>query len=97
VGRPATGQTEIRHVRLDDLTWAELDEIAGQQHRKRAPVIKEALALYFAVWAELDAIAREQERTRVAVARAAIAAYTGRFRREQRGARGPGGGAAAGM
>lgn len=48
VPRPATGETPVRKVRLDDATWDEVGEIAEQQGRTRTDVVKDALARYFA-------------------------------------------------
>lgn len=44
--RPRTGETPIRHVRVDDTLWSQIGEIAKQQERTVTAVVIDALKRY---------------------------------------------------
>lgn len=46
VPRPKTGETPIRHVRVDDSLWAQIGEIAREQDRSVSAVVLDALKRY---------------------------------------------------
>ena len=48
VPRPKTGETPIRHVRVDDTLWSQLGEIAREQGRSVSAVVLDALRRYVA-------------------------------------------------
>lgn len=48
VGRPATGETPGRHIRLSDELWAEVGEVAQDEGRDKTAVVRDALARYIA-------------------------------------------------
>lgn len=48
VPRPKTGETPIRHVRVDDSLWAQIGEIASEQERSVSAVVLDALKRYVA-------------------------------------------------
>jgi hypothetical protein len=48
VPRPKTGETPIRHVRVDDGLWGQLGEIAREQERSVSAVVLDALKRYVA-------------------------------------------------
>ncbi len=47
--RPKTGETPIRHVRVDDTLWGRIAEIASEQERSVSAVVIDALKRY-AAW-----------------------------------------------
>lgn len=49
VPRPKTGETPIRHVRVDDTLWGQIGEIAREQGRTVSAVVVDALRRY-AAW-----------------------------------------------
>lgn len=48
MARPRTGQTPVRHVRVDDKLWGQVEEIAGEQETSASAVVIEALKRYVA-------------------------------------------------
>lgn len=46
VPRPKTGETPIRHVRVDDTLWGQLAAIAREQGRSVSAVVVDALRRY---------------------------------------------------
>jgi predicted HicB family RNase H-like nuclease len=48
VPRPKTGETPIRHVRVDDSLWGQIAEIAREQGRSVSAVVIDALRRYVA-------------------------------------------------
>ena len=46
--RPKTGETPIRHVRVDDALWSQVGEIAREQERTVSAVVIDALKRYVA-------------------------------------------------
>jgi len=48
VPRPKTGETPIRHVRVDDGLWDQVGEIAREQGRPVSAVVIDALKRYVA-------------------------------------------------
>jgi Ribbon-helix-helix protein, copG family len=48
VPRPRTGETPIRHVRIADKVWAEVERIAREEGRSVTSVVRDALARYLA-------------------------------------------------
>lgn len=46
--RPKTGETPIRHVRVDDGLWGQIAEIAREQGRSVTAVVIDALKRYVA-------------------------------------------------
>jgi hypothetical protein len=46
VPRPKTGETPIRHVRVEDSLWAQIGEIAREQERSISAVVLDALKRY---------------------------------------------------
>ncbi len=48
VPRPKTGETPIRHVRVDDSLWGQIGEIAREQGRSVSAVVLDALRRYVA-------------------------------------------------
>jgi hypothetical protein len=48
VARPKTGETPIRHVRVDDSLWGQIGEIAREQERSVSAVVLDALKRYVA-------------------------------------------------
>lgn len=48
VARPKTGETPIRHVRVDDSLWGQVAEIAREQGRSVTAVVIDALKRYVA-------------------------------------------------
>ncbi len=46
VARPRTGETPIRHVRVEDGIWGEITEIAREQGRSITAVVIDALKRY---------------------------------------------------
>jgi hypothetical protein len=48
VPRPKTGETPIRHVRVDDSLWGQIGEIARAQNRSVSAVVLDALKRYVA-------------------------------------------------
>jgi predicted transcriptional regulator len=48
VPRPKTGETPIRHVRVDDNLWSQIGEIAAGQGRTVTAVVVDALKRYVA-------------------------------------------------
>jgi hypothetical protein len=48
VARPKTGETPIRHVRVDDKLWNQVGEIAREQGRSVSAVVLDALRRYVA-------------------------------------------------
>lgn len=49
VPRPKTGETPIRHVRVDDNLWSQIGEIAAEQGRTVTAVVVDALRRYV-IW-----------------------------------------------
>jgi hypothetical protein len=58
VPRPKTGQTPIRHVRVEDTLWGQVAEIACEQGRTVSAVVIDALKRY--VTAQRRAAARSE-------------------------------------
>lgn len=50
VARPKTGETPIRHVRVDDSLWSQITEIAREQGRSVTAVVIDALKRYVTWW-----------------------------------------------
>lgn len=48
VPRPKTGETPIRHVRVDDTLWGQLGDIAREQGRTVSAVVLDALRRHVA-------------------------------------------------
>lgn len=48
VPRPKTGETPIRHVRVDESLWGQVGEIAREQGRSVTAVVIDALKRYVA-------------------------------------------------
>lgn len=48
VPRPKTGETPIRHVRVEDSLWGQVSEIAREQGRSVSAVVIDALKRYVA-------------------------------------------------
>jgi predicted transcriptional regulator len=48
MGRPRTGETPIRHVRVGDSLWSQIAEIAREQGRSVTAVVIDALKRYVA-------------------------------------------------
>lgn len=46
VARPKTGETPIRHARIDDNLWSQIGEIAREQGRSVTAVVIDALKRY---------------------------------------------------
>ena len=46
--RPKTGETPIRHVRVEDSLWGQVSEIAREQGRSVSAVVIDALKRYVA-------------------------------------------------
>jgi hypothetical protein len=46
VPRPKTGETPIRHVRVEDGLWSQIAEIAREQERSVTSVVIDALKRY---------------------------------------------------
>jgi hypothetical protein len=46
VPRPKTGETPIRHVRVEDTLWEQIGEIAREQDRSVSAVVLDALKRY---------------------------------------------------
>lgn len=46
VARPKTGETPIRHVRVDDSLWGQIGDIARDQDRSVTAVVIDALKRY---------------------------------------------------
>lgn len=46
--RPRTGETPIRHVRVDDGLWTQIGGIAAEQQRTVSAVVIDALKRYVA-------------------------------------------------
>lgn len=44
--RPKTGETPIRHVRVEDTLWGQVSEIAREQGRSVTAVVIDALKRY---------------------------------------------------
>jgi hypothetical protein len=63
VARPKTGETPIRHVRVPDETWAQVEEIAEEDGLTRTDVVIEALSRHIA-WRQRQRRTTAQERTR---------------------------------
>jgi hypothetical protein len=49
VPRPRTGETPIRHVRVSDDLWGEIERIATEEGRTKTDVVVEALTRYLAL------------------------------------------------
>lgn len=50
VPRPRTGETPIRHVRVEDGLWDDVTSIAKEQGRSVTAVVIDALREYVARW-----------------------------------------------
>lgn len=48
MARPRTGETPIRHVRVEDSIWEQITEIAGEQGKTISAVVLEALHRHIA-------------------------------------------------
>jgi hypothetical protein len=48
MGRPKTGETPGRHVRIEDSLWAQIGEVAAEQGRTVTAVVIDALRRYVA-------------------------------------------------
>jgi hypothetical protein len=48
MGRPKTGETPVRHVRVEDSLWTQIGEIAREQGRTVTAVVIDALKRYVA-------------------------------------------------
>ena len=48
--RPKTGETPIRHVRVEGGLWGEIGEIAREQDRSISAVVIDALRRYVTWW-----------------------------------------------
>lgn len=48
VPRPRTGETPIRHVRVSDDLWGEIERIAAEESRTKTDVVVEALTRHVA-------------------------------------------------
>jgi predicted transcriptional regulator len=46
MGRPRSGETPIRHVRVSDKLWGKVSEVARQQERTASAVVNDALEEY---------------------------------------------------
>lgn len=52
MGRPRTGETPIRHVRVSDRLWGKVGDVAQRQERTKSEVVVDAIEKY--VDAELE-------------------------------------------
>lgn len=50
VPRPKTGETPIRHVRVDGSLWGQITDIAREQGRSVTAVVIDALTRYVTWW-----------------------------------------------
>ena len=73
MARPKTGETPIRHVRVDDTLWGQLGEIAREQGCSVSAVVVDALKRYVA-WHK-----RHGGQSRRDVSRDAAAGESGRI------------------
>jgi hypothetical protein len=48
VARPRTGETPIRHVRVSEELWGEIERIAEEESRTKTDVVVEALSRHVA-------------------------------------------------
>lgn len=48
VPRPRTGETPIRHVRVSDDLWGQIERIAEEEERTKTDIVVEALTRYLA-------------------------------------------------
>lgn len=48
VPRPRTGETPIRHARVSDEIWSEVERIADEEGRTKTDVVVEALTRHLA-------------------------------------------------
>lgn len=48
VARPRTGETPIRHVRVSDELWGEIEKIADEEGRTKTAEVVEALTRHVA-------------------------------------------------
>jgi predicted transcriptional regulator len=62
VGRPATGQTPVRHIRIGDGLWNQVRQIADEQGRPATAVVIDALKRYI-VWYQRQASVRAGSRS----------------------------------
>lgn len=46
MGRPKTGQTPVRHIRLSDKLWGKVGDVADKQGRTKSEVTVDALEQY---------------------------------------------------
>lgn len=46
MARPKTGETPIRHVRVSDVLWGKVGDVARQQDRTVSAVVVDALEKY---------------------------------------------------
>lgn len=58
VPRPRTGETPIRHVRVSDELWGEIEAIAAEESRTKTDVVVEALTRHVA------RVRRQQQRAK---------------------------------
>lgn len=62
VARPKTGQTPIRHVRLGDEIWEQVERAAAEDESNNTAIVRQALLEYFAKRAKQRRAMRLQDR-----------------------------------
>lgn len=59
--RPATGKTPVRHIRIGDEIWEQVERIAGLDGTSATAVVKTALAEYIAKRRRQERVKRRAE------------------------------------